>query len=342
MTTRTWFATLCFLAWISDAGAGSFRDPKQILEIIEKSKLRYEISKDSIASFDLRSVDKTPVAQADPNWIVVKDSRGESTLKKLVPSGCAAREDSAALEAYASQDYNAAAAGYRRSYECDRSYVKALTYLGNSFFSMGKMDSAVFWLRKAINANPDDYQARFFLSDAYLTQGKGESAYFEFVEAYLRNPNSENLRNYGKTVMKMNGKRMDESWPVFGFDVQRAKDGAKISLSEMFHLPLATCLAAWMVDPEFESLRKEDDQIQQSRYKNCLANQTVYVASLQSDGKSIDRISEKLVAIVDRKLLGVMIVWERLARSHPESIYLLAGDVKSQIHAYVAEALEIR
>lgn len=324
------------------ASAESFRDPKEILEILEKSKFKYEISQDSSAFFDLRNLDASPVAHAHPDWIVVVDSKGARSLKQQIPTGCAAKEDSAALTAYSAKDYKAAADGYRRAYECDKSFVKALTYVGNSYFGMGKLDSAIFWLRKAIEANPDDYQAHFFLADAYLGRGKADSAYAEFIEAYLRNPNSENLRRFGSVVLDMNGKQLDKSWPVFGFAVDSLPKGARIRMSDMAHLPMATCIAAWTVDPELKSQRKDDDPIQQTRFRNCLANQFLHAATSKRNGRPVDRISEKLARIADGNLIGTMVVWERLARSRPESIYTLPPEVKARIRAYLAEALELR
>lgn len=341
MRTLTWVAMICFSSSIAGAKESGFRDPKQVFEIIEKSKLKYTIATDSIASFDLRSVDATPLAYAHPNWIVAKDANGQMGLVNQTPKGCAVQEDSLAMIAFTANDYKNAVAKYRAAYECDKSYVKALTYLGNSFFLMEKIDSAKFWFRKAIVANPDDYQAHFFLADAYLTQGKADSAYFEFIEAYLRSPNNPNLLSFGEVVLQQSGKLMDKSWPVFGFSVGSAKDGVKIATSEIHHLSMASCLAAWKFDPEFKGLRKDDDPIQQTQYKNCLANQVVYAMMAKKDGKPLDRVSKKLLRVAELDLVGVMVVWERLSRSHPESIYQLAPEVKAKIHAYLALALEI-
>lgn len=344
MTPAIRFAHCCLFTGIAfeAASADTFRDPRQILEILEKSKFKYEIAQDSSAFFDLRNLEASPPAYAHPDWIVVVDSKGARSLKQQIPTGCATKEDSAALNAYSAKDYKAAVDGYRRAYECDKSFVKALTYLGNSYYGMGKMDSAVFWLRKAIEANPDDYQAHFFLSDAYLGRGKADSAYVEFVEAYLRNPNSDNLRVFGSVVLDMNGKQLDKSWPVFGFAVDSLSKGARIRISDMAHLSMATCIAAWTVDPALKSLRKDDDRIQQTRFRNCLANQVVHAVTSKEGGRPVDRVSEKLARIADGNLIGAMVVWERLARSRPESIYTLPPEVKARIRAYLEEALQLR
>jgi len=319
------------------AGAGDWVTNPEVVQIMEKSRLEYAIGHDPKARLDLREWDSTPEALADPDWAVVTDSVGGRSLRRLEPRGCAVEESRKALKAYDGRKYMDAVRGYARAWACDTGWTKAPTYLGNSWFGLGRMDSAMHWFREALRRNPDDYQAHFFLADAHLAEGRTDSARFHLAEALMRNRNSPILKLMAERVAKAEGSVVDQGWPVFGVRVERTASGAKLSVSEMGNFSLGACLAVWEVDPALAERRSKDDAIRQTRLRNCLANQAIFAMGRRDRGEKLDPASAKLVRVVEAELLSEMVVWEVAARSAPGGIYLLPADVKERMRRYVEQ-----
>lgn len=326
---------LVLLLCVLPAFAADWASNSEILGIMDKSDLVYAVHSDPKARLDLRDWDSTAEALADPDWVVVTDSVGDRSLRRLEPKGCAVEESKAALRAYNARQYKDAVQGYARAWACDTTWLKAPTYLGNSWFGLGRMDSASRWFREALRRNPDDYQAHFFLADAHLVEGRTDSARFHLSEALLRNRNSPILKQMAERVAKAEGRVVDHGWPVFGVRSERTPRGAKLSIADMGHFALGACLAVWDVDPAMAPRRSKDDAIRQTRLRNCLANQAIFAMTRRDKGDTLDPASAKLVRVVDDGLLAEMVVWEVAARSAPGGIYLLPTEIKERMRRYV-------
>lgn len=63
-----------------------------------------------------------------------------------------------------------------RSLQHNSNYVKALTNLGNTFTEMGRTDTALTYLHKIVEIDPNDAQGWFGIGNAYYTDNKPTEA----------------------------------------------------------------------------------------------------------------------------------------------------------------------
>lgn len=310
--------------------------PEQILTLLDTSKLHYTIQFDhELPRYDLKSYYGQRHAPS-PFWYVERDSNALYLRARQEPP-CAFALDTRALEAFAAHDYDKSLAFYRQSLRCAPSHVKTLTWIGNVFLVMGRLDSATFYLRQAIEANSLDYQAHYFLADAYLRMGEARLARSSILHAMVLSGGNLNVMRSAENVLRATGEEIYHQRLLFDFGLRYTSNEVHLVFrdSSASSLVLAACFAAWEREDAFREFKARDDSVGQIRLRHCLLDQALAARSLVENGRELDEGSAYLLDVLDAGLLGPMVLWEVLAGMYPQVVYLVSDAERAELYRYI-------
>jgi len=317
-----------------------FKSPQEIIALMEASPLSYAIGYAQDAKFSFSTfTEGEPLA--DPAWYARKEKDGW-TVDALKEPACSETLSAPAMEAMAARKYDESVRLYKAAYACDPRYVKNLTYIGNVFFYLGRMDSAETYLRRALAANPLDYQAHFFLADVHDHLGRPDSVRSELIHALLLNRHNPTVKSFARSFFAGHGSTLRDDPFVLGFRVARRDDKVSIDLGEMKHAPAATCLAVWQHDSAMAPARQADDPLHRNLLRNVLGNQCVYGLGKAKDRDTLDAATRTLVSVAEDGLLPTMILWEQASRLSPAVVYSLPPEERDRIRTYIGKYLIVK
>lgn len=333
-------AVLAALALVSADPKPVFKSPQEILALMEASPLQYAIGYSQDARFTFSTfTEGEPLA--DPDWHAHKEKDGW-TVEKLKEPACSEKLSEPAMEALAVKKYDESIRLYKAAYACDPRYVKTLTYIGNVFFYKGQLDSAETYLRRALAANPLDYQAHFFLADVHDHLGRPDSVRSELIHALLLNRHNPTVKRFAQGFFARHGSTLRDDPFVLGLRVARAGDKVSVDLGETRHAPAALCLAAWLHDSAMAPARQGDAPLHRNLLKNVLGNQCVYGLGKAKDRDTLDAATRTLVSVTEDGLLQTMILWEQASRLSPSIVYSLPPEERDRIRTYIGKYLIVR
>ena len=117
--------------------------------------------------------------------------------------------------AYSAADLSAAQAAYREALALDPQQYPAAVFIGDTYFRMNKVDSALIWYRNAIAINPRRELAHRYMSGVLLKNHRLDEARDEAIEAILAEPFNPAAR--GALVDWANGTRTRLDSPASTF-----------------------------------------------------------------------------------------------------------------------------
>lgn len=130
-----------------------------------------------------------------------------ATEKSIEPAkqAKASGDYTAALNYFNSKEYEKAATEFEAVVKTDEKNQRAQFYLGKSYQSSGKTDSAIGAFRKAIAIKPDDAEANYELGKVYLDK-KDFAAALPFIEkaAKIKYTSTEYLVALGDNYRELN------------------------------------------------------------------------------------------------------------------------------------------
>jgi len=134
----------------------------------------------------------------------------------------AQKEYDTAEEFFANKDYNNSKVHYQKALASQPNFYKATIYLGDSYWYLDNMDSAIFFFRKGIAMNPDLLEPRKYLVDALGYSKKDEEAKKECLNAIFIYPDQSMYTKYSD-LLKREGKKINKHWTKRGCEINNIR-----------------------------------------------------------------------------------------------------------------------
>jgi tetratricopeptide (TPR) repeat protein len=99
--------------------------------------------------------------------------------------------------AFSRREYNAALKAYTRALQLDPQLYEAALFAGDVFFNQEKWDEAGAWFARATGMNPDRETAYRYWGNALMRQGKLAEARDKYIEAVIADPYNSYVWNNG-------------------------------------------------------------------------------------------------------------------------------------------------
>jgi tetratricopeptide (TPR) repeat protein len=121
-------------------------------------------------------------------------------------------------EYFGKKDYSNSKIHYQNALSIKPDYYKATIYLGDSYWYLNNMDSAIHYFRKGIEMNPDLLEPRKYLVDALGYSKKNEEAKKECIDAIYIYPDQSMLMKYSN-LLEREDKKINKHWAKRGCEI---------------------------------------------------------------------------------------------------------------------------
>lgn len=295
------------------------------MEILGASKIQYEIRADYEPS---NAVVDTPFV-LPPTWMLKSSDRGIS-LVELQGSPESVKLFADAEMAFRSEDYENAIADCRKCIALQPDYFPALRLIGDTYYHMGMLDSAIAAFKQAIDLNFADYDSHWFLADTYTKAGQKDSALREITTAFLLNVNHKHLN----AVVRAYRKNYGRPWKEWDFRplYTLTGEGNHVTVCAATNwLGYALVKAAWKYEPGYaESVTggKSGD-----RNKNVInwPEEKEALVALMTDPE----FKERFQPIIEEGYFQEFVLFEIAAKKAPAMMPLLPRESFNRIIEYV-------
>lgn len=123
---------------------------------------------------------------------------------------------------FGKKDYNNSKKYYQNALSIEPNFYKATIYLGDSYWYLNNMDSAIYYFRKGIAMNPDLLEPRKYLVDALGYSKKNEEAKKECINAIYIYPDQSMFMKYADLVNR-EGKTFNKHWVKRGCEINSVR-----------------------------------------------------------------------------------------------------------------------
>jgi tetratricopeptide (TPR) repeat protein len=111
---------------------------------------------------------------------------------------------------------------YQEALSIDSNYYDATIYLGDCYWYLGEMDSAIYYFHKGIAMCPDQLEPRKYLVDALAYSKKNMEAKKECIEALYIYPDISMFMKFSD-LAKQEGKKFNRHWIKRGCEINTIK-----------------------------------------------------------------------------------------------------------------------
>jgi len=133
-------------------------------------------------------------------------------------SEAAQKEFDTAEKYFSKKDFNKSKLYYEKALALQPDFYKAIIYIGDSYWYLENMDSAIYYFRKGIEMNPDLLEPRKYLVDALGFSKRDEEAVHECIEAICIYPDQSMFIKYSDLIERK-GKKFDQKWMKRGSEI---------------------------------------------------------------------------------------------------------------------------
>ncbi len=329
---------------VSLSDEGPFR-AQQILAILEKSKIQYEIilddSVEPTAIADVLPATEGRVRQIDPFLEVTHV--GPKKRPRLVlsrPPLEVAKLFEQAQQAFLAKRFEIAGALYAKAVQKRPDYFKSYTFLGNAFYLLGELNRAERAFMRATELNPLDYQAHLFLGDTYREMGEISRAKASLTRAFMLNRTNPVIKDRLRAVLAQQRLSIrDQRLAPRVKIVRKSKERVEIRLhkeDKARWLTLASCMACWAFEGECnQRSTEEEDPLRLMMHRECLVNQVATIAARSQSGGGLSASERQLLEAVEAGYLEAIVFWEVMAQRAPVVVLLLPKPLQERIVQYI-------
>lgn len=186
-----------FALALNNTNAQQLHAPNEVLDIIQRSKLGYEIGilTSKIPTGKGPILDNSHYLAKEDSLNTIKSFSATETdeIRKL-------REQANKALVAARPDYKGARKALHKILEKQPQHAEIITEIGNTYTLENKHDEAKNQYLKALDINPRDYYARWMLSEILFKEGDTLKAIREITLAHIYNRNMPRLQ---ATMVKM-------------------------------------------------------------------------------------------------------------------------------------------
>lgn len=328
MQKRWYFSLALLLSSSISLLAQQLHSPKELFEIMDKSKLVYTFSE---LENPVLPEDRNMKLNFNTVYQVTESDRIATYQYDLKEE---AKEVLERAEAYFQDgEYLQARAAYLEVLEIDPKYYKVMTYIGQTYGIEKDFGKAMKWYKKTIKLNPIDYMAHWFLADVYFVKGNLNKAVEEITTAKILNRNNPRIQQSLEMIYAKK-KLSTENWD---FVPQVAIDsldsvGVQVAAAPGW-VGYAIAKAVWQYEPGYpQSMGVEPGNLTTIEERECLLG-----LLLAADDEELgdDPIVKTLVAAVGEKTLDAYILYEVMLPQYPAIAYQLTENQIKRIRDYI-------
>lgn len=321
---------LIFCSFITTVISQQIHSPAEILNILENSKITYEINtlekqiecKDFSDKLNYHDCFRVSTESGLYTYKISVNERAKPLFEKAETFFNANNPDSALLY-------------YKLSLNADSSLFTVMTYIGQIYGAKGDYENANIWYIKAIEKNYIDYMAHWFLADSYLSMNDLKKAVNEIVIAQIFNRNNLRIKKSLVNIFEK-AKRNTEDW-CFNpqMELNRISDNkVSIAITEKW-IGYAIAKAVWTFEPGYkESMGVSKGQYSIIEDKECLISLLIGLENAKIKIKQDPQL-RILKDAVDKKLLDSYILYEIVLPQTPFVAFQLPKQMIMEIQDYV-------
>lgn len=308
-------ASILFLS-INYSFAQEINSPADIIKILEKSEIGYEIGQ-------LSEAVEPPDYSQNINVAEYYTTENGFEEIELDEATFELKEKTEAL--FADKKYEAARENYLEIYKKYPKYSKISTYIGQTYELQGDSKTATEWYKKSIDNNYIDYLAHWFLGRSYFKAGKVEKGTEQVMIAHILNRNSTIILKDLIAILESQDIEYD-NW-VFNPQVE-VKSKGKNEVSIYFGgdwLSYGLTKAVWAYEPGYKKSKGvEEDQASTLEDKEALLGLYIMTED-KKKAKKIKSINALHIA-GDNKMFDEYILYESFLPRLPMVAYQLSEE----------------
>ncbi|MFH2096441.1 MAG: hypothetical protein ABIJ16_12095 [Bacteroidota bacterium] len=302
--------------------------PAQLLEIMDKSTISYELSPLDEA---INTPDREHLLNFNNSYRVFNE--GLLTTYYYDFSEEVTNVLQEAEQYFQDGKIQNAREKYLQALEMDSTCYKVMTYIGQTYGIEKEYEKAKEWYTRTIELNYIDYMAHWFLADIYKSTGEYKKALDEITIAHILNRNNPRIKSSLIDIYKLN-KLKYADW-MFNPQVQVDSIGPdKVNIA--FHpdwLGYGIGKAIWKYEPDYaESMGSENEFFSMLQEKECLVCLIVTF-----DKKKLKKYPEfkALQMALDNKMVDEYILFEILLPDYPVVAYQFTDELVDLMKNYI-------
>ncbi len=325
-----------------------FSKPEELMKLMEASPRLYEIKEEKNAFTQWAQQNAAlawpqvnppiPVPRLRPN----KD--GSFTLENTERPGEIEKMLDKVEPLFEAKDYEGAEKGYAAilaKYPDD--YGIHLDWGDAALFS-GRPEVALTRYEKATKLNPADHRCWWFRGNALAALGRKKEAIDSWTRALAMAPDNTNLQN----GLEVHGPKLGYVFKGRTFLPQarvtplkeKDNEGYTITVSSRTHwLIWGVCKGVWRGEPSYRKSKtgSEADVFSATEEQECLANLAAMYFGMKKSNKNEadDPMVERLLAVMNEKLLAGFVIYEIASRVQPHVYLLQPPEMQREVEAYL-------
>lgn len=301
--------------------AQSLHSPAEIIKIMEKSVVTYEINDLTDA---LKPIDQSE--NLNSMFVYKTIENGDIKLTSYVLPEAASKAYDEAEGFFRDGNLDEALKMYTKTLELAPNFYHVKTYIGQIYYFKKDYKTAEKWYTEAIKNNSVDYMSYWFLADTYAAMGKNKKALDNILKAKILNRNNPRIQASLEQIVEKN----KMSYANWSFNPQMRIDSIgdkKIRIAaNKDWLAYALVEAVWMYDPAYDSIR--------NTFPINRVKEGVLAIAVTMDKNEYPEF-EALYNAVKNKQLDPYIYYEILLVNHPKIAYYLTDEGIENILKYV-------
>lgn len=312
--------------------AQDLHTPKEIMDILEKSTLSYEINRLEEAiplkdqTYNLNTSDFYRVKEG--NSLVTKSV-------ELTEEAIELKEKAEA--AFRAKKYTEARAIYQKIKKLHPEYSKLTTYIGQTYFLEGDVKKSIRLYKEAISQNPIDYIGHWFLARSYVYNKDFDKALDEYIIAHILNRNHKMITSELQEIMS-SFKKNHEEWTFNPQYKLTSADSQNVKIYyDLDWMTYALVKAVWAYEPGYRASMGlgPSEELSVLEEKEALAS--FYV--LNMDNKKINKqpFFKALDKAFKNKQFDEFVLYEIFLVKVPFIAYQLPDEMLANLRNYILE-----
>lgn len=283
------------------SSAQDINSPADIIKILEKSDVSYEIS-------ELSSEVEPPDYSKDINMATYYTTENGG-FENIQLDKTTFKLKSETEVFFQKKDYEAARKNYLIIYEKYPKLSKISTYIGQTYELEGDAKTAAAWYKKSIDNNYIDYLAHWFLGRNYINAGKIDEGIEQIMIAHILNRNYTSILNELIEVLATQNIEYD-NWVLNPqYNIEKKNDEKVLIEFDELWLSYALTKAVWTYEPGYKE-SKGIDEGEESSLEDKEALLGIYI--MTEDKKKAKKIKaiKALHLAADEKFFDEYVIYE--------------------------------
>ncbi len=311
----------------------SLHTPSEIVSIMERSKLSYQIDELDKTTF------KTVPNQAIERGILVQNANGMglkpypiSKHKEYIKNK--KKGDSK----FKSKKYKKAIKFYKRAMNEYPEDILLLLKIGESYNNKKQYKEALKWYDKAKKINDYDFEIYRLTAESLLKQKKFERAKQQIVTAHLLNRNDVSLKNRMIEILSKQSIPYKDWTMIPQYKLAKNRNKVDIRYGNAVWLAYSAVIALWKYEAGYkESMEKISNKTAEIiMIKEALLNALIVY---ENESIKVDKepAFELLGKVIDGKHLDNFILYELIGVENPIRLCALPSESLKSLVEYITE-----